>query len=308
MASCELQSSRQTALIWTTFMANDTVTTLSTDLLRKSKGLAVGNGDRVLVFYQGSLMNGEEFDANFDFTAFEPVEGRNPFDFTLGAGQVIEGWDKGLAGQRLGSVIELTIPADQAYGETGSGDRIPPNSPLKFKVELLAALPAGSSEAAFSDYSDLGIKTDKLGLTEELIQTTTGLKIGLDGADVINGTGENDLLIGLKGKDQLTGGRGADVLIGGKSKDTFRYERINESRAVDGESDHLLDFGRKDRIDLSAVAKKLQFIGADRFSGTAGDVRFKKGTLELDKDGDGKADLALLLPNTDSLKASNLIL
>ena len=49
-------------------------------------------------------------------------------------------------------------------------------------------------------------------------------------------------------------------------------------------------------------------IGADRFSGTAGDVRFSKGTLELDKDGDGTADLALLMPNTDSLKASNLIL
>ena len=106
----------------------------------------------------------------------------------------------------------------------------------------------------------------------------------------------------------MTGGRGADVLIGGKGKDTFRYERIKDSRAIDGESDHLLGFGRKDKIDLSAVAKKLQFIGADRFSGTAGDVRFKKGTLELDKDGDGTADFALLMPNTDSLKASNLIL
>ena len=286
----------------------DIVTTLSIDLLRKSKGLAVGNGDRLLVFYQGSLMNGEEFDANFDFATFEPVEGRDPFAFNLGTGQVIEGWDKGLVGQQLGSVVELTIPADQAYGETGSGDRIPPNSPLKFTVELLAALPEGSSSPVFFDYSDLGIKAKKIGLTDELLATTMGLKIGLDSADQLQGTTENDLLIGLKGKDQLRGGRGADVLIGGKGKDTFRYKQIKDSPAEPGQSDHLLGFGRKDKIDLSAVAKTLHFIGADPFSGTAGDVRFNKGTLELDKDGDGTADLALLMPNTDSLKASNLIL
>ena len=103
-------------------MANDAVTSLSTKVLRKSKAVRVKDTDAVLVFYQGTLMNGDEFDANFDFSTFEAVENRDPFAFTIGAGQVIEGWDKGLVGQRIGSVVELTIPADQAYGEAGSGE------------------------------------------------------------------------------------------------------------------------------------------------------------------------------------------
>jgi len=289
-------------------VANDAVTSLSTKVLRKSKAVRVKDTDAVLVFYQGTLMNGDEFDANFDFSTFEAVENRDPFAFTLGAGQVIEGWDKGLVGQRIGSVVELTIPADQAYGEAGSGDRIPPNSPLNFTVELLAVLPAGASEPVFPDYEDLGVKTKKIGLTDELIATTNGLKIGLDGADAIEGGKQADLLIGLKGKDQLAGGRGADVLIGAKGKDTFLYSSVRDSPAADGKSDQLLDFGRKDKLDFTEVATNLRFIGRDSFSGTAGDVRFEKGRLELDRDGDGNADLALLMPNTQSLKANNLIL
>jgi Ca2+-binding RTX toxin-like protein len=291
-------------------MAKETVKKLSSNLLRKSSGLKIANGDRVLVYYQGTLLNGEEFDANFDFSTFEQVTDRDPFPFNLGVGEVIEGWDKGLKKKRIGSVVELTIPSDQAYGEAGAGDLIPPNSPLKFTVEVLAALPAGSSTAVFADYSDFGINTKKIGLSDELIETTTSLKIGLDSADELVGTSSNDLLIGLKGNDRMLGTRGADVLIGGSGKNTFVYEKVKDSLAAKGKSDHILDFGRKDKIDLSSVAKELRFIGSDPFSGTAGDVRFKKGTLELDKDGDGVADLALQLPgtNTKFLKASNLIL
>ena len=291
-------------------MAKETVKKLSSNLLRKSSGLKIANGDRVLVYYQGTLLNGEEFDANFDFSTFEQVTDRDPFPFNLGVGEVIEGWDKGLKKKRIGSVVELTIPSDQAYGEAGAGDLIPPNSPLKFTVEVLAALPAGSSTAVFADYSDFGINTKKIGLSDELIETTTSLKIGLDSADELVGTSSNDLLIGLKGNDRMLGTRGADVLIGGSGKNTFVYEKVKDSLAAKGKSDHILDFGRKDKIDLSSVAKEMRFIGSDPFSGTAGDVRFKKGTLELDKDGDGVADLALQLPgtNTKFLKASNLIL
>ena len=132
----------------------------------------------------------------------------------------------------------------------------------------------------------------------------------MDGADELQGDTENDLLIGLKGNDRITGKRGADVLIGGSGKNTYIYENVKDSRASKGKTDHILDFGRKDKIDLSAVAKELQFIGDDRFTGTPGDVRFKKGTLEVDKNGDGTADLALQLPgtNTKSITASNLIL
>ena len=290
------------------FMAEGTVTTLSTEVLRKSKGLKVSNGDRLWVNYQGTLLNGEQFDANFDFSNFETIPGRDAFSFTLGTGQVIQGWDKGLAGQRIGSVVELTIPADQAYGEAGAGDLIPPNSPLKFKVDVLAVMPAGSNEVVSTKFKDLGIKTKKIGLTEELITTMTDLKIGLDGADELTGGKTNDLLIGLKGKDQLTGGRGADVLIGGKGKDTYLYERVKDSRPAEGKSDHLLAFGSKDKIDLTAVAKKLQYIGSDPFSGTAGDVRFSNAMLELDKNGDGTTDFALLMPGTESIKSANLIL
>ena len=290
-------------------MSESTVTELSSEVLRKSKGLTVGNGDVLLVFYQGTLLNGEQFDANYDFSTFEVVEGRVAFDFTLGAGQVIEGWDLGLAGQKLGSVVDLTIPADQAYGEASVGN-IPPNSPLKFTVEVLAVLPAGGDEPVFMDYKDLGIKTKKIGLTDELIESTSGggVKIGLDSADMLIGGEANDLLIGLKGKDFLEGGRGADVLIGGKGKDTFIYENVKDSRAAKGKSDHLLSFGKKDKIDLSAVADELTFIGGDSFSGTAGDVRFDNELLEVDKNGNGKADLSLVLPGTESIKSSNLIL
>lgn len=291
-------------------MSKDSVKKLSSKVLRTSKGQKVGSGDRLLVYYQGTLLSGEEFDANYDFSSFEPVSGRTPFDFTLGVGQVIQGWDKGLLNKKIASVVELTIPSDLAYGEAGAGESIPPNSPLRFKVELLAALPAGSSQAVYADYSDLGIKTKKIGLTDELLQSTTRSKIGLDGADELQGNAENDLLIGHKGNDRLTGQNGADVLIGGKGKDTYIYKKAKESRAAEDKSDHILDFGRKDRIDLSAVAKELQFIGSAPFSGTAGDVRFKKRTLELDKDGDGIADFAVLLPGTKTklITAANLIL
>ena len=311
MNRSRIKNQSQTAHNLINVVGKDTVKKLSSNVLRTSKGQKVGNGDRLLVFYQGTLLSGEEFDANFNFTSFEPVLGKAPFDFTLGAGQVIKGWDKGLKNKRIGSVVELTIPAEQAYGEAGSGDeRIPPNSPLQFKVDVLAALPAGSNQAVYADYGDLGIKRKKIGLSDELLQSTTRSKIGLDASDVLQGNSNNDLLIGLKGNDLLTGKHGADVLIGGTGKNTFKYNRVKDSPAAEGQSDHILDFGRKDQIDLSAVAKQLQFIGSASFKGTAGDVRFKKGTLELDKDGDGTADLALLMPgtNTKFLTAANLIL
>ena len=132
-------------------------------------------------------------------------------------------------------------------------------------MEPLAVRPGGSGTAVFQTFKDFGIKTRKIGLTAELLASYVDIKIGLDGADAIEGGDEADLLIGLKGKDQLTGGLGADVLIGGKDKDTLIYRGVKES-PNQGRSDHLLGFHRKDRIDLSAVAKELQFIGRDRFS------------------------------------------
>ena len=289
-------------------MAHDSVTELTTTVLRKSKGRKIQDGDRLLVHYQGKLLSGEQFDASFDFISFEAEEGRTPFDFVLGAGQVIQGWDQGLNGHKLGEVVELKIPSELAYGETGSGGTIPPNSPLIFTVEVLAVLPAGEAVPIYLDFKDIGIKTKKLGLTDELLATVQFTKTGLDLNDELNGRDEADLLIGLKGKDTLHGGSGADVLIGGKGKDRFLYTAVEESLVNEEGRDHILDFGKKDKINLQALADELQFIKKGKFSGTAGEVRFAKETLSLDIDGDGTADFAVALPGVTKLKGSNLLL
>ena len=289
-------------------MSQNSVTELTTTVLRKSKGRKLQDGDRLLVHYQGELLNGEQFDASFDFSRFEPEEGRTPFEFVLDAGQVIQGWDQGLNGQKLGEVVELKIPSELAYGEQAQGDLIPPNSPLIFTVEVLAVLPAGEAVPIYLDFKDIGIKPKKLGLTDELLATVQFSKTGLDRNDELNGREEADLLMGIKGKDALYGGSGADVLIGGKGKDRFLYTAVEDSLANEEGRDHILDFGKKDKINLQALADELQFIKKGKFSGTAGEVRFAKETLSLDIDGDGTADFAVALPGVTKLKGSNLLL
>lgn len=85
-------------------------------------------GDKVKVHYTGTLMNGKQFDSSV---------GKDPFSFTLGEGQVIKGWDEGVVGMKVGGKRKLTIPWQMAYGESGSGDKIPPKAALKFDIELL---------------------------------------------------------------------------------------------------------------------------------------------------------------------------
>jgi FKBP-type peptidyl-prolyl cis-trans isomerase FkpA len=86
-------------------------------------------GKAVSVHYTGRLLTGRKFDSSLD-------RGQ-PFRFNLGAGQVIQGWDVGVAGMKVGGKRQLTIPPHMGYGAAGAGGVIPPNATLVFDVELL---------------------------------------------------------------------------------------------------------------------------------------------------------------------------
>jgi FKBP-type peptidyl-prolyl cis-trans isomerase len=97
--------------------------------LKDGIGQPAKPGDRVQVLYRGTLLDGKEFDSNRNHDA--------PFVFTLGMGQVIKGWDKGVVGMKPGGKRKLTIPPDLAYGNKGRRPKIPPNTTLVFEIELL---------------------------------------------------------------------------------------------------------------------------------------------------------------------------
>jgi FKBP-type peptidyl-prolyl cis-trans isomerase FkpA len=103
--------------------------------VRVGAGADAVAGRRVTVNYTGWLYDpsrpenkGQQFDTSV---------GRQPFTFTLGAGQVIRGWDQGVTGMKVGGQRRLTIPPDLAYGSSGAGGVIPPNATLVFDVDLL---------------------------------------------------------------------------------------------------------------------------------------------------------------------------
>jgi FKBP-type peptidyl-prolyl cis-trans isomerase len=98
--------------------------------LQVGTGAEATSGNRVDVHYTGWLTNGKKFDSS--------VDRGKPFSFQLGAGQVIQGWDQGVAGMKVGGKRKLTIPPELGYGARGAGNVIPPGATLIFEVELLA--------------------------------------------------------------------------------------------------------------------------------------------------------------------------
>ena len=96
--------------------------------LKVGKGLEAKSGDAVTVDYTGWLMDGTKFDSSI---------GKAPFPFTIGAGEVIPGWDQGVAGMKVGGKRQLVIPSDLAYGDAGYPPVIPGGATLKFDVTLL---------------------------------------------------------------------------------------------------------------------------------------------------------------------------
>jgi len=97
--------------------------------IKRGTGVEAKNGDTVSVQYTGTLLNGTKFDSSYDHG--------QPFSFTLGQSQVIQGWDQGVLGMKIGGKRKLTIPPSLAYGERGAGNVIPPNATLVFEIELL---------------------------------------------------------------------------------------------------------------------------------------------------------------------------
>jgi len=99
------------------------------DDLQKGTGEAATRGDSVTVHYTGWLLDGTKFDSSKD--------AGEPFTFKLGAGEVIKGWDEGVAGMKVGGKRKLWIPAELAYGRRGAPPEIPPNAELVFEVEMV---------------------------------------------------------------------------------------------------------------------------------------------------------------------------
>jgi FKBP-type peptidyl-prolyl cis-trans isomerase FkpA len=108
---------------------------VATDTGLKYQDLKVGDGPEAVagktveVHYTGWLENGTKFDSSLDRG--------EPFSFRLGAGEVIEGWDQGVAGMKVGGKRKLIIPSELGYGQEGAGEAIPPGATLVFEVELL---------------------------------------------------------------------------------------------------------------------------------------------------------------------------
>ncbi|MBF0218489.1 MAG: FKBP-type peptidyl-prolyl cis-trans isomerase [Gammaproteobacteria bacterium] len=138
----------------------------------QQRDIKVGDGDtavrfsKVSVHYSGWLENGTKFDSSLDRS--------QPFEFTIGAGQVISGWEQGVVGMRVGGKRELIIPPELGYGKRGAAGVIPADATLRFEIELLGVTPPAFhsiNNPETEDYLSKGIKIIDIRLPEEWKQT-----------------------------------------------------------------------------------------------------------------------------------------
>lgn len=123
-------------LVWAnnkdTTVASNTQNSMKIETTKEGAGIEIKNGQKASMLYTGKLDDGTVFDSTAN-------RGNEPFEFILGAGQVIAGWDEGVLGMKIGEERTLVIPPEKAYGAAGYPPVIPPNATLTFDVTLLAA-------------------------------------------------------------------------------------------------------------------------------------------------------------------------
>jgi len=102
---------------------------MKVEILKEGTGVQAKLGDKVTVNYIGTLQNGAKFDSSIDRGT--------PFEFILGENRVIQGWELGVLGMKVGEKIKLTIPPELGYGAAGAGGVIPPNATLIFEIDML---------------------------------------------------------------------------------------------------------------------------------------------------------------------------
>lgn len=99
------------------------------ETIQQGQGPQAVNGNILVLNYEGTLSDGTKFDSSYDRGT--------PFEFQLGSGMVIQGWEEGVLGMQVGEIRQLSIPSSKGYGSSGAGTSIPPYAGLIFKVELL---------------------------------------------------------------------------------------------------------------------------------------------------------------------------
>ena len=158
---------------------------LKIEVMQEGNGDVAEHGQCVTVHYEGRLTDDTVFDAS-------KPRGQ-PFSFTIGAGQVIQGWEQGVAGMKVGEKRRLTIPADLGYGAAGAGDVIPPHATLVFDIELLAVtMPVTLGQATPADLLQAqkdGVIIVDIRRPEEWAQTGV-----IEGAETITAFEENGSL------------------------------------------------------------------------------------------------------------------